>query len=210
MILPQDFFSSTFILQTAWARLEPLEPMHHDKLLPIAMHRMLWEFTSNKVYTAADYALYFNNALQEKSTQRSYPFAIFDKQLNQYAGCTRLGNIDLKNKRLEIGWTWIAPYLHGTGFNRHCKYLLLQLAFEQLQLNRVELKTSSKNIRSQKAMLNIGAVKEGVFRRHSINDDGEVRDSVFFSFIKEDWQATRQRYFTLKGIGDDTNEERDH
>ena len=110
-------------------------------------------------------------------------------------GSTRYANIDFPNKRLEIGWTWLDPSLHGTGFNKHCKYLLLSYGFDQLQLNRVELKTSHLNLRSQNAMRKIGAVQEGTLRRHSINEDGLVRDTMYFSFIAEEWPATKENIF---------------
>lgn len=133
--------------------------------------------------------------MEEKQHKKSYPFAFYDKTNNAYAGSTRFGNIDFKNKRLETGWTWIDQKLHGTGFNKNCKYLLLSFGFDTLQLNRIELKTSSMNLRSQKAMLKPGAVKEGVFRHHSINGDGSIRDSVYFSFIKTEWEHTKQSFF---------------
>lgn len=75
------------------------------------------------------------------------------------------------------------------------KFLLLSYAFETWGLNRVELKTSTLNLRSQKAMKNIGAVQEGIFRRHSINDNGTVRDSVFFSFIRDEWEEVKRENF---------------
>lgn len=189
------FFETDFILENERVRLEPLKEKHFELLLPVAMNKPLWEFTTVKINTEADFKKYFETALEEKRLKKSYPFAYFDKQQNQYAGCTRFGNIEFNHKKLEIGWTWIHPSLQGTGFNKHCKFLLLSFAFETLLLNRVELKTSSLNLKSQKAMLKIGAVKEGVFRRNIINDDGSLRDSVYFSFINEEWPEIKQKIF---------------
>jgi RimJ/RimL family protein N-acetyltransferase len=191
----KHFFETPIILEDEWARLEPLEEKHFELLLPTALQTMIWEFTMAKIYTAADFRKYFDTALLEKKEHRAYPFAVYNKQLNQYMGCTRFGNIDLNNKKLEIGWTWIDPQLHGTGFNKHCKFLLLSFCFDQLLLNRVELKTSTLNLRSQKAMLKIGAVKEGVLRNNFINDDGTIRSSMYFSFIKEEWPKTKNNIF---------------
>lgn len=189
------FFNSTVILEDAWARLEPLEEKHFELLLPTALHSSIWEFTMAKIYNPTDFRRYFNTALEERKQGRSYPFALFDKQQEQYLGCTRFGNIDFINKKLEIGWTWLHPKLQGTGFNKHCKFLLLDFCFEKLQLIRVELKTSSLNLRSQKAMLKIGAVKEGTLRRNFINEDGSIRDSVYFSFIAEEWPQIKTTIF---------------
>ncbi len=189
------FFDQEIILQDERVRLEPLQEKHFDLLLPVALEKDLWRFTVARIETAEQFRAYFDTALLEKTKYRSYPFAVFDKKEQSYSGSTRFGNIDLKNRRLEIGWTWIHPSLHGCGFNKHCKYLLLNYCFETLQLNRVELKTSHLNLRSQKAMLRIGAVQEGIFRKHTVNDDGTIRDTVYFSFIKDEWPSIKNTYF---------------
>lgn len=191
----EHFFVTSIVLEDERVRLEPLEEKHFELLLPTAMQTMIWEFTMAKIHSAEDFRKYFDTALEERQQQRSYPFAIFDKKQNEYLGCTRFGNVDLKNKKVEIGWTWLHPKLHGTGFNKHCKFLLLGYCFEKLQLIRVELKTSSLNLRSQKAMLKIGAVKEGTLRKNFINEDGTVRDSVYFSFLDEEWPGVKQTIF---------------
>ena len=189
------FFEQEIILQDEYVRLEPLQERHFDLLLPVALEKDLWRFTVARIETGEQFRDYFDTALHEKAQYRSYSFAVYDKKEKAYVGSTRFGNIDLKNKRLEIGWTWLHPSLHGSGFNKHCKYLLLTYCFETLQLNRVELKTSLLNLRSQKAMLRIGAVQEGIFRKHTINDDGTIRDTVYFSFIKDEWPSIKATFF---------------
>ena len=191
----EHFTAQEFILENERARLEPLAERHFSELLPIAMEREIWEFTSADVKTEADFRRYFNTALTERKIGNSYPFAIYDKQAGRYAGCTRYGNISIPNKRVEIGWTWYKPSLQRTGINKACKILLLNFGFDQLDLNRVELKTSLLNLKSQGAMLKIGAVKEGILRRHMIAENGSVRDTVYFSFIKEEWPAIKATIF---------------
>lgn len=190
-----DFFIHDVVLENERARLEPLQPKHYRKLLPIALKFEIWEFTSARVIDEDSFKKYFTQALDEKAQRLSYPFAIFDKQAKRYAGCTRYGNISFGHKRLEIGWTWYDPALQGTGINKSSKHLLLTYAFGVLNFNRVELKTSSINLKSQGAMLKLGAVKEGVLRRHMINENGSLRDSVYFSFIREEWEETCRKYF---------------
>ena len=190
-----DFFDQQIILEDELVKLEPLEEKHYELLLPVALHKELWLFTGAKVNSVSDFRRYFDTALNEKQNKRSYPFAYFNKKTQEYAGSTRYANIDFPNKKLEIGWTWIHPNLQGTGFNKHCKFLLLSYGFDKLLLNRIELKTSLLNLKSQKAMLKIGAVKEGILRRHSINEDGLVRDTVYFSFISDEWPVTREKIF---------------
>jgi N-acetyltransferase len=195
MITADIFFEQGHILENKRARLEPLSENHFELLLPIAMHTELWEFTGAKVQSEADFKRYFDTALAEKKAGSSYPFAIYDKQHYKYAGCTRYGNISFPNKRVEIGWTWYSPALQRTGINKASKFLLLSFGFETLGLNRIELKTSALNLKSQGAMLKIGAVKEGVLRSHMINEDGLVRDTMYFSFIKEEWPSTKENIF---------------
>ena len=190
-----NFFSTAIVLEDDLLRIEPLEEIHYQLLLPTALQQQLWLYTSVQIKSPEDFREYFDTALLERAEKKSYPFAYFNKQTQQYVGSTRYGNIDLNNKKAEIGWTWIHPLMHGTGFNKHCKFLLLNYAFEQLQLNRVELKTSHLNIKSQNAMFKIGALKEGVFRNHMIIHDGTIRHSHFFSFIKEEWPGIKQTIF---------------
>lgn len=189
------FFEKEIILEDELVRIEPMQEKHFDLLLPTALEPSLWLYTTAKVNSPETFRKYFDKALEEKRHNQSYPFAYFNKPLQQYVGSTRYANIDFANKKLEIGWTWINPSQQGTGFNKHCKFLLLEYGFNNLGLNRIELKTSVQNLKSQKAMRKIGAVQEGIFRKHFINDDGTIRDSVYFSFINDEWPDIRKNIF---------------
>lgn len=191
----EDFFTQELILENERARLEPLMEKHYELLWPVAQQKELWKYTSVIAYTEEDYKKYFNQALKERKIAISYPFAIFDKQENRYAGSTRFTNISFEHKKVEIGWTWYHPDLQKTGLNRACKFLLLRYGFETLGLHRIELKTSLTNEKSQIAIAKIGATREGVLRKHMINADGSRRDTVFFSILDEEWPDIKQRIF---------------
>ena len=188
-------FSQPHILENSRARLVPLEEHHGESLWEAASDPSIWAYTHVKIKNESELADYISAALQERADQQSYPFAVYDKLHECWAGSTRFGSLALEHKRAEIGWTWYKTSLQGSGLNAACKLLLLDFAFGVLQLNRVELKTSLTNRRSQKAMEKLGAVKEGLFRRHMVNPDGTLRDSVFYSFIKEEWEETRDAKF---------------
>ena len=194
-----SFPDSQLLLQDRMARLEPLQLSHTDELLPVALHESLWRFTSVQITNKDALARYIHQAMEEKSRGVSLPFIIRSAQNGAAVGCTRFGNYEPLHKRVEIGWTWLSPALHGTGFNQHCKLLLLDYAFDTLNLNRVELKTSARNLISQRAMEKIGATREGVLRRHMIQENGEIRDTVYYSFIKEEWPAIRAERFAALG-----------
>lgn len=191
------FFDQQIILEDERARLEPLAQQHFEPLKQIALNNPdIWKFTLANITDDASFLAYFNTALKEKENQTSYPFAMFDKKAGRYVGCTRYANISFRDKRLEIGWTWIDPQLQGSGINKHNKFLMLNYAFEILKLHRVELKTAGTNLKSQRAMEKIGAIREGVLRKHSINDAGVVRDTVYYSFLDTEWPEVKQRIFS--------------
>ena len=122
-----------------------------------------------------------------RNTPAMVPFAIVLLATGQAVGVTTYMNIRPEDRGLEIGSTWISPQYWGTRVNPESKYLLLQHAFEILGAIRVELRTDSRNIRSQRAIEKLGAVREGVLRRHMIMPAGYVRDTVVYAITDQDW-----------------------
>jgi len=118
----------------------------------------------------------------------SIPFATVEKSTNKVVGSTRFGNIDVKNRCVEIGWTWITPSRQRTFINTEAKLLMLGHAFEIWKCARVELKTDALNEKSRNAILRLGAKQEGILRRHLITETGRFRDSVYFGIIDSEWQ----------------------
>lgn len=106
-------------------------------------------------------------------------------------GSTRFANADPGNRRVEIGWTWLGRAFQRTALNTEAKLLMLGHAFDQLGCLRVELKTDALNARSRAAIRRLGAVEEGTLRRHMITSTGRVRDTVYYSVLREEWPAVR-------------------
>ena len=182
------------ILDGAHVRLEPLDlAKHWDGLLAIGLDEDLWRFTVAKVRTAQDLRAYLDVALQEQARGVSIPFANIHKASGRVAGCSRFGNIVAEHKRAEIGWTWVGREYQRSAVNTEAKLLMLKHAFEVWGLNRVELKTSHLNLRSQSAMRRLGLVEEGTMRKHTINADGTIRHSVLFSVTDDEWPAMKTR-----------------
>ncbi|WP_034386637.1 GNAT family N-acetyltransferase [Deinococcus sp. YIM 77859] len=111
----------------------------------------------------------------------------------EVAGSTRYGDIRAAHGGLEIGWTWLHPRWHGSGVNRRMKRQLLAHAFEVLGMERVQLKTDLLNTRSQRAIEKLGAVREGVLRRHMRRPDGTMRDTVMYSVTRDEWPGVAAR-----------------
>ena len=118
-------------------------------------------------------------------------FAIIDEPSNSAVGTTSFYRVVPEHKRLELGKTWLAAPYRRTHINTAAKYLMLNHAFETILANRVELNTDIRNVRSQRAMERIGAIRDGVLRCHTIMRDGFVRDTVSYSFTMRDWPATK-------------------
>jgi RimJ/RimL family protein N-acetyltransferase len=100
-------------------------------------------------------------------------------------------NMDLTNRKVEIGSTWIAPQWQRTVINTEAKYLMLRHAFETWNCMRVELKTDALNQRSRRAILRLGAKEEGTLRKHMVCWDGRQRDSIYFSILDTEWPEVK-------------------
>ncbi|HEY6414321.1 MAG TPA: GNAT family N-acetyltransferase [Edaphobacter sp.] len=183
----------TPILEGASLRLETLSEHHLPELEKIAFDERIWRYMLTSVKTPADLRNWMDSALQAKATGACMPWATVLKAENRVIGSTRLLDLDLEHRTVEIGHTWLAPEYHGSGLNPEAKLLQLTYAFEQLRMNRVALKTHHENLQSQAAMRKMGAIEEGTFRNHYVMPDGSQRHSVWFSIIREEWPQVRSR-----------------
>jgi RimJ/RimL family protein N-acetyltransferase len=77
--------------------------------------------------------------------------------------------------------------------NTSAKIALLDHAFGPRGWNRIQFDVDERNDRSQKAVLRLGAKREGVLRRNLVNWDGYVRNTVVFSMLAEEWPENRAR-----------------
>jgi len=178
-------------------RLEPMALEHVDALARVGLDPDLWRWIPTAVNDIADMRKYVEIALDERSRGVSMPFVTVDQSSDLVIGSTRYANIDRANRRLEIGWTWLAPAYQRTGANTEAKLLMLAHAFDVLRAIRVEFKTDALNATSRAAIARIGAVEEGTFRNHLITQSGRVRDSVYFSIIEQEWPVVKAR---LEGL----------
>lgn len=181
-------------LQGSAIRLEPLALEHVPGLARVGLDPDLWRWVPTLVASPAEMRDYVEQALEEQRLGSALPFAIIEQAGGQVIGSTRYGNIDRGNRRLEIGWTWVAPAWQRTRANTEAKLLLLAHAFETLGAFRVEFKTDALNERSRRAILRLGATEEGTLRRHVlVPRSGRVRDTVYFSILDHEWPAVRAR-----------------
>ena len=181
----------TVILEGKSVRLEPLRLENLDELCTIGLDESIWAWTTNIIKSKEDMRRYVETALEEFERRVSLPFVTIEKNSNKIIGSTRFGNIDIRNRKVEIGWTWINAQWQRSFVNTEAKFLMLAHAFEIWKCVRLEFKTDALNEKSRNAILRIGAKQEGILRRHMITETGRFRDSVYFSIIDSEWENVK-------------------
>ncbi len=178
-----------YLLEDDCVLLRPLQIEDCNNLLPFSLKEPeLWKYSLIKASGKENLENYINTAIEARAAGKEYPFIVFDKRTQAYAGSTRFYDIQVAQKTLQLGYTWYGNKFQGTGLNRHCKYLLLQFAFERLGMERVEFRADNTNERSIAAMKSIGCIVEGVLRSHTIKADGTRRDSIVLSILRNEWE----------------------
>jgi RimJ/RimL family protein N-acetyltransferase len=172
-------------------RLEPLSLDHVPELAEVALDPAIWKWTIARPTSVDQLRSWAETALAGRDAGTELPFVTIDRSTGRPIGSSRFMNIVLEHRRVEIGWTWVAPAWQRTGANREAKLLMLAHAFDSVGCRRVEFKTDSLNEPSRTALLGIGATFEGIFRNHMVMPDGRMRHSAYYSVIDEEWPAVK-------------------
>ena len=188
-------FSEHIILENTVARLRPLEKEDFKELSGIAYDYDIWRYNVSRCMNDVELINYIYTMLKQKEKNVLYPFVIKDKKLNRIAGSSSFINISNKDKRLEIGSSWLGKSFQGKGLNRNAKFLMIKYAFENLDFERVEFKTDVLNEQARKALAKIGAMEEGVLRSHTLMQDGRRRDTIYYSIIRSEWEKIKNSVF---------------
>ena len=160
-------------------------------LAEVGLDPAIWRWTLARPTSEDDIRAWAEATIRARDGGTELPFATIDLASGRPIGSSRYLNIVLEHRRLEIGWTWVAPPWQRSGANREAKLLMLEHAFERLGCRRVEFKTDSNNAKSREALLGIGAVFEGVFRKHMVMPGDGIRHSAWYSVTDDEWPAVR-------------------
>jgi RimJ/RimL family protein N-acetyltransferase len=181
-------FPKNITLENDRVLLRPLEANDVEHLLEFSINEPeIWKYSLIDAVGKENLENYIQIALEAKEEKSQFPFIVFDKSTGKYAGSTRFYDIQLSNRTLQLGYTWYGKAFQGTGLNKHCKYLLLEYAFEILGMERVEFRADNNNERSKAAMLSIGCKVDGVLRKNVPNLEGGRRDSIVLSILRNEW-----------------------
>lgn len=190
-----EILNTNIIIENDRVLLIPFDNERHIELKEIIFNSIIWEYMGMYIQNNKDFDNYINSTLKEKNDGICYPFLIIDKLTNKVAGSTRYGYLNYASEKCEIGWTWYGIEFQGTGLNKACKYELLKFGFENIGFRRIQFSADSENIRSQKAIEKLGAIKEGVFRNNYIDSKGNSKDDVYFSIVSEEWNSLKSTHF---------------
>lgn len=184
----KDVFEHQPVLENERVLLRPISEEDFDNLLPFSLHEPeIWKFGLVTAAGEENLKNYLSNAVKNLQDKKEYPFIVFDKKANRYAGSTRFYDIQQPYLTTQLGYTWYGKEFQRSGLNRHCKLLLLTYVFEEWGLERCEFRADANNARSIAAMKAIGCVEEGILRNHMPLAKGGRRDSIVLSILRSEW-----------------------
>jgi RimJ/RimL family protein N-acetyltransferase len=181
--------SQQLILEDDFVLLRPLQEGDVENLLEFSINEPeTWQYSLLRANGKENLENYIQLAIKAREKGSEFPFIVFDKKTAKYAGCTRFYDMNFPFKTLLLGYTWYGKNFRGTGLNKHCKFLLLQFAFETLKMERVEFRADNANEKSIAAMKSIGCKVEGVLKNHMPTYNSEIRrDTIILSILRKEW-----------------------
>lgn len=177
--------------------LEPLTLDHLAALSIAVADGELWNLWYTNIPAPDDMKAYIQAAIDAEQRGEGLAFAVRHRESGTIVGCTRLCHWDQPNRHIEIGYTWYSKSVQRTAVNTESKLLLLNYAFETLDVIAVEFRTHFNNEASRQAIMRLGAKQDGILRNHRILKDGTVRDTVVYSIIDSEWPEVKE---TLKQL----------
>ncbi|TFV94231.1 N-acetyltransferase [Algoriphagus kandeliae] len=181
---------SYLILENEKILLRPIKEQDFSLLLELTQDQSLWEYFTHNLSTLEGIQSWAIPAFNGERIQ----LVLIDKDSGKLMGSSGFGNYSERDQRIEIGWTWIGKNFQGTGVNAQMKFLMMEYAFEQMGLERIELKTDVLNLPARKALLKLGLVEEGILRSHTLLCTGRRRDTIYYSLLKNEWARFKKSF----------------
>lgn len=185
-------FTEPITLSGQHVTLEPLASDQHDELVAAVRDGNLWQLWYTTIPTPEQMHAEIARRLDLRAKGSMLPFVLRRTDTGKICGMTSYMHIDEKNRRLEIGSTWLAASAQRTPINTEAKAMLLRHAFETLQCIAVVLCTNFMNMQSRAAIARLGAKQDGILRNAVLMEGGGKRDSVMFSIIDSEWPVVKQ------------------
>ncbi len=184
----------TLELQSDKVRLRPVRLEDYTQFRALTNDASMWTWFTSDLSVNSILKTWVADAVKQTNERQRLAFTIVDIQQKKVIGSTSFGNISEHDKRIEIGWTWIGKSFWGKGFNDEVKFLMLNFCFENLQFERVELKTDVLNVAARKALLRMGFIEEGILRSHTLMTHNRRRDTIYYSMLKHEWKTKKVNF----------------
>ena len=161
--------------------LRPLGPQDFDALFSAASDPKIWkQHPESDRYQREVFQRFFDGALESKGA-----FAIIERKSGRIIGSSRYCNLDLANREVEVGWTFLEREFWGGIYNRELKQLMLEHAFRFV--DRVVFVVGEQNFRSQKALAKIGA--SFLKKTQLPGDDGTIKTNLVFAITAKSYRV---------------------
>lgn len=169
--------------------LRPLVRQDIPFLKKLTKNADLWEYFTHNLSNDDQFEEWIKPHFKGERIQ----FTVINKSNGEFVGSTALGNYSDRDKRIEIGWSWLGTPYHGSGINQTMKKLILNYCFDNLSLERVEFKTDILNLPARHALKKLGAIEDGVLRSHTLLHHGRRRNTIYYSVLPEDWIKIKRK-----------------
>lgn len=176
---PQPFNLQPTHLENDLIKLIPLAQDDFEELYAVASDSLIWEQHPNPDrYKRSVFETYFAGAMESKGA-----FFVMDQKTGTPIGCSRYYDHDADENKIFIGYTFLARSCWGKPFNAALKAAMLDYAFAFV--DKVHFHIGANNIRSQKAIAKIGALKIG---EETVAYHGEpLRHNFLYELDKATW-----------------------
>lgn len=181
------------ILELDKILLRPIEESDFEEMRELTKNPDIWYYFTSDLSIPSALKTWIDTAIEARISKTRLAFTIIDKESGNIVGSSSLGSFSERDKRIEIGWTWIGEPYQGKGYNKLGKYALLKYAFEECGAERVEIKTDYLNMPARQAVAKIGFVEEGVLRSHTQVINNRRRDSIFYGILRSEWDAVKKK-----------------
>lgn len=189
-MIKAEIFKDNISLETEDLILRPSEWNDIDAFSKISSSA-IWKYMSYDLENFSDWEKYISNSISNRKAQSQQEFTIILKSTNQIIGATTISNISELDRKVEIGMTWLSEKYQGKGLNQKVKLVLLSFLFDHLKINKVEFRTRGGNLKSQRALNKIGAIKEGTLRQLIFRNE-EYIDVVFYGILISEWEGVKK------------------
>lgn len=170
--------------------LSPLAPLHAEQLFPLIDPELWSGMAAPRPESIEDLAGLFAARLEDPD---AVPFVVSETSTGSAVGATGLYELSAEHGRAEIGGTFFGRSWWGSGANPASKLLLMGHAFEALGISRVAFRVDTRNGRSARALIRLGAVYEGTLRGYRRGHESGRIDTAVFSVLDHEWPAVRER-----------------